>query len=215
MMIFTPGFFGVSIDQLCFYLWSKSQMMKGNKSEKSTTEFGYCTWAPALSLAQPPPPSAPLSSPPPIHRPLSSPHSSFSFFHRWAHSACSISQQPRRVGIIPTLPGGAVAGPPTRFHLSLLSPRSGNLQSHPFFFPYHHHHLCPLHLPLYTQLPPPPQLISFVCSKHRCTSLHMMPSRCNFGFKVTQIKRCIYHYRRNTLTSCSYSSLNKYALLHQ
>lgn len=62
---------------------------------------------------------------PPIHLPLSSLHSSSSSFHRWAHSACSLSQQPRRVGLIPAVPGGAVAGPSTRFHLPLLAPRSG------------------------------------------------------------------------------------------
>ena len=78
----------------------------------------------------------PSPPPPPIHGPPSSLHSSSSSFHRWAHSACSISQQPRRVGVIPTVPGGAVAGPPTRFHLPLLAPRSGNLQTRPFLAHY-------------------------------------------------------------------------------
>lgn len=98
-----------------------------------------------------PPPC--FSSHPPIHWPLSSLHSSSSSFHRWAHSACSISQQPRRVGVIPAVPGGAVAGPPTRFHLPLLAPRSGNLQT---YFPSpSRHHLCPPHLllsPFHKQL---------------------------------------------------------------
>lgn len=100
------------------------------------------------ALPRPPPPPC-LSSHSPLHWPLSSLHSSSSSFHRWAHSACSISQQPRCVGVIPTVPGGAVAGPPTRFHLPLLAPHSGNLHTHPLLAPspppHLDHCLSPLH----------------------------------------------------------------------
>lgn len=90
-----------------------------------------------LQIAIPPkctPPQSPPSPSPspclslhlPIHVPRSSPHSSSSSFHRWAHCACSISQQPRCVGVIPAVPGRAVASPTACFHLPLLAPRSGN-----------------------------------------------------------------------------------------
>lgn len=106
---------------------------------------------------------------PPIHLPLSSLHSSSSSFHRWAHSACSLSQQPRRVGLIPAVPGGAVAGPSTRFHLPLLAPRSGKPTSPP-----------PPPPPPQSPSPPhkdllPSALLSLSASSHRCTSEHTWP----------------------------------------
>lgn len=88
----------------------------------------------AVSAQQPPSLPSSLCGHSPFHGSHSSPHSSSSSFHRWAHNAHSLSQQPRRVGVIPAVPGGAVAGPPTCFHLSLLAPHSGNLHdSQPLF----------------------------------------------------------------------------------